>query len=38
MEFNGKKYTYPLCDLRFVDKDSSNYQYIQDYLYWFDYM
>lgn len=30
-----KKYAFPLCDLEVINKDSSNYQYIDDYCVWF---
>ncbi|MEK7396146.1 MAG: calcium-binding protein, partial [Candidatus Poribacteria bacterium] len=33
--FNGKKYAYPLCDLEALDKKSSNYQNVRDYVVWF---
>jgi len=30
-----KKYHFPLCDLEAIDKESSNYKYLDDYAVWF---
>jgi hypothetical protein len=35
LRVGGKKYEYPLCEFAATDKESSNYQLIQDYRVWF---
>ena len=35
IKLNGKKYTFPLCDLEVIDKSLADFQLIEDYRTWF---